>query len=297
MATHQGERNDLNTAIDVFTKSGYSLKAVAEACPAVFVRNHRGLQALGAQLNGQVRTAKTKILWLYGPTGVGKSLTAFSLRQAGIQTFYKDCRSAWWDGYMPQMKLCVLDDYRPDMCTFSHLLNLFDGYPLNLQIKGGYQQCLLKWIVVTTPKSPAETWANQTEERIAQLTRRVEHVFQMPMNALEQMRLTDVIELIKIDCSDPSDIPLTQAAPEDGQTSPGRSPFLDPLPSPRRATEEEEPSASFLRRQPRAMERTSSTSSIAPGEVFVPSEEDAALLDFVWDENDRLDLDAMIARV
>jgi len=211
MATHQGERNDLKKAIDVLTKSGYNLRAVAQACPEVFVRNHRGLAALATQCNDSFRDWKTKILWLHGPTGTGKSLTARNLRANGIPTYYKDCHSKWWDGLLQSHKVCVLDDYRanPSVCSFSHLLNLFDGYELILETKGGTAQCLFRWIIVTSPFSPTEVWRNKTEEELAQLTRRVEHVIKFPLNAMSTLLLNEIKLRIQIDCSEALDIPST----------------------------------------------------------------------------------------
>jgi hypothetical protein len=53
---------------------------------------------------------------------------------------------------------------------------LLDRYPYQAQIKGGTVQISAKRIFITAPKSPADMWVSRTEEDLAQLTRRIEHV-------------------------------------------------------------------------------------------------------------------------
>jgi hypothetical protein len=78
----------------------------------------------------------------------------------------------WWDGYVGQPYV-IIDDYRPDLCTFSNLLQLFDRYPMRVEFKGGSCQFVAKYIFVTAPKSPRDMWCNRVEEDINQLMRRI----------------------------------------------------------------------------------------------------------------------------
>ena len=182
----QGIRNDLSSAIELFTKRKYDLCAIAEECPEVFIKHYRGFQALKTYSDSRERDFKTKVVWLYGATGTGKSRAVFEWRSF-TKLFYKDTHSTWWDGYTNQ-DVCVLDDYRCDMCTFSTLLQLFDQYPMSVPVKGGYVPILFKYIFVTAPSPPSEMWASRTEEQLAQLERRIEHVFRFPLNALDRVQ-------------------------------------------------------------------------------------------------------------
>lgn len=70
----------------------------------------------------------------------------------------------------------ILDDYRADFCKFSEFLRILDRYSYQIEYKGGTTQLLARNIYITTPKSPQETWANRTEEDLAQLLRRITEV-------------------------------------------------------------------------------------------------------------------------
>lgn len=109
-------------------------------------------------------------------TGTGKSRKAF---EQYPQAYYKMPTTKWWDGY-DRHEVVVVDDYRTNMCTFGELLRLFDRYPLLVELKGGTVNFLAKTIVITTPKSPRETWEGRCEEDLQQLLRRIEHVVHFP---------------------------------------------------------------------------------------------------------------------
>lgn len=48
-------------------------------------------------------------------------------------------------------------------------------------MKGSTCQFVSRLIIVTSPKSPEETWETRTVEDLAQLKRRVEHVIEFPV--------------------------------------------------------------------------------------------------------------------
>ena len=194
----QGKRTDLQETLKAFTNSGFDLKRVAQECPDQFVKYHRGFQAMASLLNDKTRSWKTVVIWLHGPTGTGKSMTAYKLTENGVPCYYKDCHSAWWDGYTTQ-PVCVLDDYRPEMCTFSALLNLLDRYPLSLQVKGSQVQCLFKYLIVTTPKNPSQTWIRQDEEHLQQLERRVDHKFKFPLSGEQELNLKELLHKVSME--------------------------------------------------------------------------------------------------
>ncbi|KAL0152209.1 hypothetical protein M9458_051932 [Cirrhinus mrigala] len=67
-------RNDLQPAIDVARSSSGSLRAVAEACPATFLRYGRGIRDyVNVMQFRKPRDYKTQVMVLVGPPGCGKS--------------------------------------------------------------------------------------------------------------------------------------------------------------------------------------------------------------------------------
>ena len=87
------------------------------------------------------------------------------------------------------------------------MLRLFDRCPLQVEWKGGCTQFLSKYIIVTSCQSPIQLWDGQTDERIDQLLRRIEHTIELP-NALSAMRLRGLRREILDTCGIINDIPV-----------------------------------------------------------------------------------------
>jgi hypothetical protein len=92
------------------------------------------------------------------------------------------------------------------------MLRLFDRYPLQVEFKGGCLQFLSKYIIVTSNCTPQTMWENQTDDRIDQLMRRIEHVIELP-NAVGQMRLTGIKQEILQTCSVVQEVPVAELPP------------------------------------------------------------------------------------
>lgn len=177
----QGNRTDLDSVCEAI-KKGSNMSDIALTYPAQVVKFHGGLQFLMNNLTTP-RMFKTEVWWLWGPTGSGKSRYAWEQSPSG---YMKECTHKWWDGYTGQ-DVVIMDDFRPSKeLPFSFILNLFDRYPLTVQIKGGMAQFVSKIIYVTTPHSPMETcnhldWLGPEQKE--QLMRRIDHVVQFPQMA------------------------------------------------------------------------------------------------------------------
>nr|WAE42874.1 MAG: replication associated protein [Cressdnaviricota sp.] len=111
-----------------------------------------------------------EVFWYWGPTGTGKTYTAFTENPEDCWISGKGLR--WWDGYSGQ-KTVIIDDYRRDFCTFHELLRILDVYPYRVEIKGSSMWLLANRIIITTPLNPRDTWAGRTTEELEQLLRRI----------------------------------------------------------------------------------------------------------------------------
>lgn len=163
----QGERTDLKMICDMI-KDGVSMRELLEH-DSLSVSHVRVLPALFTYKENNQRNKPT-VHWYYGSTGTGKSKAAMSL-SSNEETFLKN-HTKWWDG-IDNHETVVLDDFRASQMKFSDLLRLLDWNPYQCEIKGGFRWLHCKNIVITTPRSPKETYTNMSED-IKQLERRID---------------------------------------------------------------------------------------------------------------------------
>lgn len=95
--------------------------------------------------------AKKEVTWLYGPTGTGKSLTAF---KGGAETIrYKN---GFYD-YMGE-KIVVINEIDKLNMPVEEFLLITDTYSVRVNIKGGYYPWLAEKIYFTSTMHPRDVW-------------------------------------------------------------------------------------------------------------------------------------------
>lgn len=174
-----GKRNDIDTVVERM-KGGETIGQIVQdpqsTSISAIVRYSRGFQYVSTLLMKD-RTEPPTVIWLYGPTGLGKTRCALEL-----STLICPSRPAWmsagslrwFDGYSGQ-PIAIFDDLRTKHASFDFLLRLLDRYPMRVEIKGATVTWVPQFIFVTAPKSPGEMWNLRTPEDINQLERRVTH--------------------------------------------------------------------------------------------------------------------------
>jgi len=164
----QGERTDVIALHDA-VRAKRSFSSMCEEFPQM-IKYHRGVRTMLDSLAPK-RQKKTKCLWLWGPTGTGKSRTAWQLCP---DAYEKPGGTPWWDGYDSE-KCVIIDDLRGDTFKFHELLKLLDRYPLKLPVKGGHCQFCAEIVIITSSMRPDDMYS-RSEEDMAQLMRRIEMV-------------------------------------------------------------------------------------------------------------------------
>ena len=148
----QGRRTDLEQIATDLKENNGDLSAVAEACPAQFIRYHRGLAAFCDIRNlGPKRDWKTTVTVLVGPPGCGKSRYA---AEKCTDPYYKP-NGEWWDGYTGQDQV-IFDDYY-GWIKYDEMLRCCDRYPHRVPVKGGFKPFVSKEIYITSNKE-VEEW-------------------------------------------------------------------------------------------------------------------------------------------
>ncbi len=99
-------------------------------------------------------TETCKGIWIYGPTGAGKTTEALKR----YPNAFRKPPTKWWDGYEGQ-EVVLLDDLRKTHAAFIvyYLTQYMDRHaPPGGEVKGGQVPLLFKWFVVTSQWSIEE---------------------------------------------------------------------------------------------------------------------------------------------
>jgi len=169
-----GRRTDLD-AIRAMITEGQPMREIASTCANY--QCIRAAESLYKYMEAR-RSWKTRVLWLYGPTGCNKSRFA---AEAFPDAWWSGANAHWWQGYDGD-ETVILDDWRMGDTKFTDTLRMLDRYPYVVECKGGSRQLLAKTIVITTTTSPHELvtqYGNWQGEDIGQLIRRVDLIHDM----------------------------------------------------------------------------------------------------------------------
>lgn len=165
----QGGRSDLARAAEMVQAGG--VLQVATEMPAVYVRYHRGLEALRT-IGYPERTEAPIVIWLWGATGTGKTREA-----TDCDSFYiKACDDKgwqWWNGYTQQKRI-VCDEF--DGCwPLRDWLRFTDRYPYQGHTKGGFVRINSPEIYITSEKPPQAFWEMTDLQQVIRRITEVRH--------------------------------------------------------------------------------------------------------------------------
>ncbi len=151
--TGQGSRSDLRSAFEhvrsTVQRTGGLYRehhrAFAEQFPTVWIR-YPGVAGRVAALYGSVagmaNAPGRTVIYIFGPTGSGKSTLCADLAQReerrGRTCYYKE-GGQWWDNYNGD-QVIIFEEFDDTWFTLSRLLTIIDPRPrpIQVQYKGGY---------------------------------------------------------------------------------------------------------------------------------------------------------------
>lgn len=203
-----GKRNDIHVAAERIL-GGATIRDLAmdaEVGAVAVVKFHKGLTILRS-LTRPARTEKPIVIWLWGPTGVGKTRCAFKCgrllcreRQLGDSSIWISSGGLrWFDGYDGQL-VAIFDDFRAKhVSSFAFFLRLLDRYTTSVEFKGGFVDWQPGFIFITCPYDPATAFRTRAEhvpEDLAQLHRRIDKVVEIP-SALSKSGRSELVEGVR----------------------------------------------------------------------------------------------------
>ncbi len=149
----QGKSSEYLEAIEA-AKLGASEKELAIEYTGTYIRYYKGLNRVRKFIAEQ-RDKPTDVIWLWGPTGCGKTRFAYD----NYQNIYSKPAGGWFDGY-DEHETVLLDDFEAVDIEISMLLKLLDRYPMSVPVKGGFVNWNPETVIITSNYAPKE-WFNR----------------------------------------------------------------------------------------------------------------------------------------
>lgn len=134
---------------------------------------------------GTVRTVEVTVL--IGPPGCGKTPVAAEMCGGwGLLYRLPSCKDnvPWFDGYNGE-KALVIDDIEPNQFNWNWLLQILEGYPLQVQVKGTMAVCCWDKVLITS-NYPIEQWFDWKTHNKDALTKRIKCIRYMGTCTLPQ---------------------------------------------------------------------------------------------------------------
>lgn len=129
----EGARVDLSTAAALVVRRG--MHALANELPAMYVRYHRGMRALLAEV-AKRRTVMPIVTVIFGPTRVGKTTAVYEDSPDVFSGMYHANGQLWFDGCTGEQDL-LFDEFNSEHWPIKMILKVCDKWPCQVPFKGG----------------------------------------------------------------------------------------------------------------------------------------------------------------
>lgn len=165
-----GKRSDLD-AIARSVQVGESNLAIFESAPGTYLRYQKQIQSLRALFKPPAVAIKVHLL--YGPPRTGKTRQCYT-NFPNLWAIPLG-KSLWFDNYQQEPDV-LLDDFSGQI-TLTDCLRLFDRYPVQVPVKGGFVWWAPSNLMITTNVHPSQ-WYDYTSRQDSweALTERFEDV-------------------------------------------------------------------------------------------------------------------------
>jgi len=148
-----GKRNDLND-LKKAIQDGMQMKELFDNHFKTMMRYNRDTLMYKNLCETTNEFKKMKVMVYWGIAGNGKTRQAYEDNKDLYKLSFpsEGARTLWFDGYQGQSTL-LIDEFYEQM-KYNTMLKLLDGYPMSLQVKGGFMQKRWNTIIITSNKHP-----------------------------------------------------------------------------------------------------------------------------------------------
>lgn len=156
----QGKRSDIDDFVEAMKKEP-DFRKIAMAYPRHALRMMRNAKELHAMMHPMTyEYAKKEVHVVWGETGLNKTRRCIEFaNEEKLSLYVKNaCTGQWWDNYHGQ-DVVVLNEFRAGMMKFSELLELLDGYQMQVPVKGGFEKFQPKYIFLTSDTHPKDWYS------------------------------------------------------------------------------------------------------------------------------------------
>jgi len=172
----KGTRTDL-VAFKEAIRSGATIKQLIEDHTACAFRYYSTMERVRLQYAPE-RTAAPEIIVHWGPTGTGKTRTAWDT----YPELWVYPGFGWFDGYDGH-EVALFDDFSGGEFKITYLLRLLDRYKMRVPVKGGFTNWNPVKIILTSNLDPRIWYEGANQEHQNALKRRFTNVihFNVPL--------------------------------------------------------------------------------------------------------------------
>jgi len=166
-AVTQGKRSDLTRMVEL-VKEGKTDLELLEENPGAFLVHHRAFQVVRSILAPK-RTWASKLVFIWGATGLGKTRESMKLEPQKIQ--YRD---PFMIGYNGQKENVLFDDFKWTAMDPKYWLEVCDRYEMTVENKGTTVNWAPKVIIFTSNDNPRDWWPDAPQATKDAISRRME---------------------------------------------------------------------------------------------------------------------------
>jgi len=158
-----GARHDLEAVVRQIRDEEVTVDELALTTPSMVHQYGRTLDRVQTiVLRNKWRTWMTEGVWIVGPSGSGKSHSAFTDFHPSTH-YVKNLNEEWWDGYVGQ-PIVLLNEFRGQI-PFSELLDLVDKWPKTVKQRNREPVPFLAHkVIITSIFHPSNVYRRQDRD-------------------------------------------------------------------------------------------------------------------------------------